>query len=212
MAEVSQWMHVDHFTVDQASALWCGYDPANIGFMALYIPSEVVAAKQLLIGGIVAGTLKADSSRNGLHIIGDFSTSFVSRFNLENFARSKKLFPAFLFDTLAPFERQAKTSSKTYRHQTVPTAELPKPAPTTITNKGGRPVEYDWDSFMLEIVRRANDLDGLPDSQAELVRDMQQWFVDNFNAEPAESSIKVRISKIYKYLTDTKTKAKNPKD
>ena len=63
---------------------------------------------------------------------------------------------------------------------------------------------------MLEIVLRANKPDGLPDSQADLVRDMQQWFADTIDSEPAESSIKARISKIYKYLTDAKTKAKNP--
>ena len=67
-------------------------------------------------------------------------------------------------------------------------------------NVGGRPAEYDWDSFMLEIIRRANTPDGLPDSQAELIREMLQWFTDKFGSEPAESSLKLRTSKIYKYL------------
>lgn len=80
------------------------------------------------------------------------------------------------------------------------------------TNRGGRPSEYDWDSFMLEIIRRANSLDGLPDSQAELVRDMLQWFSITTGLEPAESSIKVRTSKIYKYLNESKGKVNKPGD
>lgn len=71
---------------------------------------------------------------------------------------------------------------------------------TNIANKGGRPQEYDWDTFVVEIIRRANTPDGLPETQAELIRDMLTWFSETCGREPAESSVKGRIAKIYQYL------------
>jgi hypothetical protein len=210
MAEVSNWMHVDHFSVDQASALWCGYDPANFESSFSRIPSEVLATKQLLIGGIVSGTLPADSTHNYMHSIGDFSKSLLARTNLEKFARAKNLFPAFLFDTLSPFQRDSRSYMNPFITLPTPLPQAAKQESVPVSSRGGRPTEYDWDSFTLEIIRRANNLDGLPDSQAELIRDMQQWFANTFDTEPAESSIKSRISKIYRYLTDAKAKGKNP--
>lgn len=207
MAAISNWMHVDIFTVDQASALWCEYDPAKISILGYNNPPEIMAAKQLLIGGIVSGAIVSDSSRNSLHIIGNFSETLISRAEPEKFARMKKLFPAFLFDTLAPFE---KAESPLDRFNRLAAKMTPVPPPVQPANLGGRPTEYDWDSFMLEIIRRANTPDGLPDSQAELVREMLQWFTDKFGSEPAESSVKQRTSKIYKYLSETNARANNP--
>lgn len=129
------------------------------------------------------------------------------RSELEKYAKKKGLFPAFLFDTLAPFvsdESPLDVFNRIAFNKTQ-APEVAQPA-----NQGGRPTEYDWDSFMLEIIRRANTPDGLPDSQAELVREMLQWFTDKFGSEPAESSVKQRTSKIYKYLSETKAKANNP--
>jgi hypothetical protein len=207
MTAISNWMHVDVFTVDQASALWCGFDPAQFGILTTKFPSEMEAVKQVIIGGIVTGQIISDSTRNVMHSIGDYSKTYVTRSELEKFARRKKMFPAFLFNTFAPFENTdsslAKQNRLTATIATVPQAQPP-------SNQGGRPPEYDWDSFMLEIIRRANVPDGLPDSQAELVREMLQWFSVTFGSEPAESSVKTRTSKIYNYLADAKAKAKNP--
>lgn len=194
MSLPSNWMQVGAFTVDQAAALWCGVDPATIRISFLSAPSEVQAAKQMLTAAISMEELKANSSNNVFAYIGDYSHSLVSRHDLEEFARRRKIFPAFLFDTMAPFD--ALPNEPTGQAQFAPVA-----AP-----KGGRPQEYDWDSFMLEIIRRANLPDGLPERQAELIRDMLQWFNDGFGAEPAESSVKSRVSRIYKYLRE----AKNP--
>ena len=93
----SYWMHVSVFTVNQAAALWCGIDPASIGSLFISAPSEAHATKQMLVAAIVAGELRADSSTNPLAALGDYSSSFVSRQDLEDFARKRKLFPAFLF-------------------------------------------------------------------------------------------------------------------
>lgn len=67
----------------------------------------------------------------------------------------------------------------------------------TLMPKGGRPLKYDWDAFTIEIIRIANTIDGLPDSQAELIKELLQWCRDNWNKEPADSSVKSRVSKIY---------------
>ena len=58
----------------------------------------------------------------------------------------------------------------------------------------------------MEIIRRANSPDGLPEVQAELIRNLLQWFSDTYGNEPAESAVKQRISKIYKYLNEAKNK------
>ena len=88
-----------------------------------------------------------------------------------------------------------------------PVPELPvsgapdSPAPK---NKGGRPREYDWDAFMIEIIRVANSPDGLPDTQAELIRDMLQWCENNWGKQPADSYVRSKISLIYNGLADAK--------
>jgi hypothetical protein len=60
----------------------------------------------------------------------------------------------------------------------------------------GRPKEYDWDAFAREIVRRANTPDGLPD-RARLTRDMAQWCIDTWGKEPADSTLRKQVSKLY---------------
>lgn len=195
----SNWLLVDAFTVNQASALWCGFDPSKFKFFNQQAPSEVQAIKQMLTAAIAGQALIADSSGNSFSIIGDYSESLITRENLQEYAKLKNVFPAFLFDTLAPFtppqnpldifvSLQAKQASQT----------------KVETNSGGRPTEYDWDGFTMEIIRLANTPDGLPETQAELVQIMLLWFNNTYGKEPAESSVKSRISKIYKYLREGK--------
>lgn len=197
---VSHWMHVDLFTVKQAAALWINTDPASIWSIAGNSPPEYAAVVQMLTAGIVNGELRADTSTNALSMIGDHAESLVSRADLEMFARKRNLFPAFLFDTLAPFERCDPFASALRSRLTRPQAS-PEAMPA---NRGGRPPQYDWDSFTMEIIRRANLPDGLPEKQADLVREMLSWFQSTCGQEPAESAVKGRISKIYRYLAEAK--------
>lgn len=207
MAEVSNWMHVDVFTVDQAAALWCGFDPTRVSLNTRQNPPEFAAVKQLLVGAIVSKEISCDSSRNYMHSIGSFGDSLIPRSELEKLARKKNVFPAFLFDTLAPFEAPPRPVFQAF--PVAPTAAVTMPPTEAAANRGGRPAEYDWDSFMLEIIRRANTPDGLPDSQAELVREMLEWFSATSSSEPAESSVKLRTSKIYNYLNEKRDGVKN---
>ena len=52
---------------------------------------------------------------------------------------------------------------------------------------------------MIEIIRIA-DLDTLPEKQSELIEQMLQWCEDTWRVQPAESTVKQRISKIYNDL------------
>jgi hypothetical protein len=129
MIDLSIWAFADVLTVEQAACLWVRSDPAANQYRRC--PDEVTriaAIVQALSGAIATNSLAADSSRNALASIGDYSKSLVTRRALQGFAESKGERPQFLFDTLLPRA-----------------TELPAP------NKGGRPAEDDWDAFTVEI-------------------------------------------------------------
>lgn len=203
MADFSNWMLVDLFTVDQAAALWSEIDPASVSTVDSLKPSEVMAAKQILISAILAKEVAVNSTHNVFASIGSFGDSYISRTDLEATARRKNVFPSFLFDTLLPF---AETNS--FRNGTPQRTNVMVPSSMSVSqpnqNKGGRPEEYDWDTFHLEIVRLSNHPDGLPGTRAELIKIMLAWFQETYGREPAESSVKNRISKIYNYLEQGK--------
>lgn len=52
MTLVSAWMHTEIFTVEQAAALWCGYDPSRLTSIDSMNPPDVLAVKQMLTGEI----------------------------------------------------------------------------------------------------------------------------------------------------------------
>jgi hypothetical protein len=145
--------------------------------------------------------------------MGIFDKCSVIRTDLEVFARRKELHPAFLFDTLVPFrshephpdfdsqdteEIGTPIPDRKVRTARSKKSESPPEAPTR--NKIGRPAEYDWDGFVLEIIRIADSRDGLPDRQVDLVKRMLEWFGKTQGREPAESAVKKKISKIYNGL------------
>ncbi len=76
-------------------------------------------------------------------------------------------------------------------------ARNPSPQPE---RKRGRPPAYDWDAFYIEVIRIANTSDGLPTTQSELERKMAQWFVNRYDKEPGETTLKDRVRRIYKHV------------
>jgi hypothetical protein len=66
-------------------------------------------------------------------------------------------------------------------------------------SRGGRPARWDWEAFWLELAVIVHE-HGLPEVQNDMARRMQQWFVDTYGDHPADSQIKVRISKLYQRL------------
>lgn len=80
--------------------------------------------------------------------------------------------------------------------------ELPEPA----VNGGrgpcgrlGKPPQHDWDGFWIRVCRRLHD-DGIPETQAELVRDLSTWFSTAGNGRPDTSTIKKKISRLWQTL------------
>jgi len=81
-------------------------------------------------------------------------------------------------------------------------AEAPKPKPinqTASSNRRGRKTKFDWESFYIEIAVRADSINGLPESQADLVGDMASWCEENWEEPPGDSSLKSKISPIYNH-------------
>ena len=107
----------------------------------------------------------------------------------ENFENALNMETAFLFSRI-----------------TVQTADLfrlfPRAATSGLTiqtaSKVGRPPKYRWDDFFAEIIVRA-DLDGLPQTQAELIGQMATWCIENWGDQPAESVLKERTAQIFRH-------------
>jgi hypothetical protein len=66
-------------------------------------------------------------------------------------------------------------------------------------NRGGRPVKWPWEAFWLEVLTIVHG-EGLPEIQEDLVKRMQQWFVDTHGDHPSDSQVRGRISKLYQRL------------
>jgi hypothetical protein len=79
----------------------------------------------------------------------------------------------------------------------------PSPEQTAGKNRGGRKA-LPWDSFWIELVLMANDdgladtADGLPEAQSVLVNRMLAWCRDHWGEEPGESTVRERVSALYK--------------
>lgn len=188
MPDYSTWALAESLTVEEAACLWAGVDPASYGNRryASNDPAAGAVAPRLrmLSSALESGALQGDTSKNGFVSIGDHSRTLVTREALMTFAALKNERPAFLFDTLMPARGNAEDGD---------------PSPK---NKGGAPGKWDWDGCMLEIVRIANGIDGLPEKQSELVDQLARWFVSQVGEHPSESQIRVRTSRVYKYLAE----------
>lgn len=62
--------------------------------------------------------------------------------------------------------------------------------------KQGRPAKFNWDLIWAELVVRA-ELDGLPPTQADCIREISQWCIDRFGDAPSETTLKEKIRLIY---------------
>lgn len=62
---------------------------------------------------------------------------------------------------------------------------------------GGRPQKWDWDAFWVRLCLIIHN-DGIPETQAELVRKLQDWFGTTHGDMPHESDIKKRVSKFFR--------------
>ncbi|WP_156612480.1 hypothetical protein [Paramagnetospirillum marisnigri] len=72
-------------------------------------------------------------------------------------------------------------------------------APSLSRGGPGAPPKYDWESFWIETCRRLHD-DGPPSTQKEMVLNLLGWFDDKGAAVPDESTVKKKVSKLWKAL------------
>ena len=81
-----------------------------------------------------------------------------------------------------------------------PADEKSQEADTSSLSRRGPKPKYDWNAFYAEIAVRA-DLDGLPETAAELLRDMAEWCMNEWgeNGVPGETMLKEKISPIYRH-------------
>ncbi len=63
----------------------------------------------------------------------------------------------------------------------------------------GRPAQYDWDAFWIEVCRRMHE-EGLPETQAPLVENMAEWFTDRGEENIDPRTIEKKISKLFQVL------------
>jgi hypothetical protein len=71
------------------------------------------------------------------------------------------------------------------------------PPPT----KPGRPQQYDHHELYAEIARIIYT-DGLPETQAELIRKIQDLYQQKYESEPGTSTLKHMVSQIWKAIKD----------
>jgi len=64
--------------------------------------------------------------------------------------------------------------------------------------KLGAPAKYNWDLIWAELVVRA-DLDNLPSTQAECIRDISQWCGDRFGDAPGDTRLKEKLKLVYRH-------------
>jgi hypothetical protein len=64
----------------------------------------------------------------------------------------------------------------------------------------GAPPRYDWDTFFGALARRIHD-NGLPSTQAELFREMLEWFQTRHDEHaPDESTVRRKIAVVWREL------------
>ncbi len=100
--------------------------------------------------------------------------------------------PFVMFTDVRVWDRNTWQKRKT---QTAPgdmvSAEQKKPV--------GRPEKFEWDEFWSEVALKA-EFEGLPETQAKLQDDMLAWCLQTWGREPAESTVKNRLSDLYERL------------
>lgn len=79
-----------------------------------------------------------------------------------------------------------------------PVVIAPAPIPTPAQTPRGVASRYDWDAFWIEVCRSTYS-DGLPGSQADLVRRMRDWF-ETTGSVPDDSTIKKKLSPLWRAL------------
>lgn len=195
----SDWDMVDLFTIDQATYLWCGYEPSRTVLPPSgdKLPKNFTAVSQMLMSVAQADAIKRTNNLYHPVVTGRHT---ISRERLMQLAEEKKTYPAFLFDVIASTVDEEQEKDK----ETSASEKIDEPQEPT---RKGRPPEYNWDLMVAEVIRYAA-LHDLPASQAELTRHLENWFRNGMSNRPStkdhggpgESTLKRKVSAIYANL------------
>ena len=66
----------------------------------------------------------------------------------------------------------------------------------TEKKRGGRLLQHDWDAYSVEVCRRVHE-EGLPETQAEFVDGMLDWFIDRGDESIDASTVQKKVSKLF---------------
>ena len=68
-----------------------------------------------------------------------------------------------------------------------------------LTERRGPKPKYEWPDFWCEVAMIADGPDGLPEKQADLETIMLAWCAETWGREPGVSTVRQRLSKLYRY-------------
>lgn len=97
-------------------------------------------------------------------------------------------------------ERKRRRTESLLRSIAETRSSAAAPQSQPVERRGARP-RYDWDAFWAEACRYVH-FEGLPEKQADLEIYMKTWCLHEWGQEPATSSVRSKISKLYKALSD----------
>jgi hypothetical protein len=83
--------------------------------------------------------------------------------------------------------------------QPITAPSKPARAEPPARSRGGRPEDYPWDDIWIEVCRYIH-YRGLPPTQAELMRHLQQWCENRLDKQPGDSTLKPKLRKLYEAL------------
>ena len=80
-----------------------------------------------------------------------------------------------------------------------PRPAAPSDLKTRQHQRGGRPQKFSWEDIWIETGRFIH-YEGVPPTAAGLMRHLQQWCEDQFGEQPADSTLKPKLRKLYAAL------------
>ena len=131
--------------------------------------------------------------RNGSAEIGSFATDVKDGYIHINETPSRPSFTVVSDDILIRRDEVERFEANS--------APAPRDASETSAARGGpgAPPKYDWDGFWIEACRHIHD-EGIPPTQAAMVRDLLDWFDKSGSAAPDPSTVKKKVSRLWKAL------------
>ncbi len=91
---------------------------------------------------------------------------------------------------LAPFEA---------RHAKLPPLEVEVPgSPPPERRRRGAPPQYDWEGVLCEMIVVVNE-EGVPATQTEMMKRMEDWFVERLGSDnaPSRNSLRTRVQRFW---------------